>query len=123
MLELCNLFSFRVGHFYRTLGRIHGNVKKIGLKRRRNLKIFVLGLVLTPNATFCQPTAKSEKKSFFWYTLRRRQSIYAFGHLKGLKFIRAGSQPLNIAPLMRPNKVETVAVRRLSTLTPSNLNA
>ena len=80
MLELCNLFSFRVGHFYRTLGRIHGNVKKIGLKRRRNLKIFVLGLVLTPNATFCQPTAKSEKKSFFWYTLSGAVHVSSITH-------------------------------------------
>ena len=57
VLELCQFFEI--------LDRFHGNVKKIGVKRQPKLKIFVLVLVLTPNATFCQPMARSEKISFF----------------------------------------------------------
>ena len=51
------------------LDRFHGNVKKIGFKRQLKLKTFVLVLVLTPKATFCQPTARLERVSRFWYTL------------------------------------------------------
>ena len=50
------------------LDHFHENVKKIGGKGQSKLKIFVLGLVLTPNTTFYHPTARSESK-FFWYTL------------------------------------------------------
>ena len=57
VLEFCQFFEIS--------DRFHGNIKKIGVKRQPKLKIFVLVLVLTPNATFCQPIADRRKLVFF----------------------------------------------------------
>ena len=62
VLELCQFFEI--------LYRFHGNVEKTGvIKRQPNFKMFLLVLALIPNANFCQPTARSERVRFFWYTL------------------------------------------------------
>ena len=57
VLELCQFFEI--------LYRFHGNVEKIRFERQPKLKMSVLVLVLTQNATFCQATARSEKVMFF----------------------------------------------------------
>ena len=57
VLELCQ--------FLEILDYFQGNIKKIGVKQQPKLKIFVLVLVLTLNATFFQHAAGSEKVSFF----------------------------------------------------------
>ena len=40
-------------NFFEILDHFHGNVEKIGVKRQPKSNIFVLALVLTPNANFC----------------------------------------------------------------------
>ena len=51
---------FELWQFFEIMAHFHENIKKIGIKRQPKLKIYLLVLVLTQNASFCQSTARSE---------------------------------------------------------------